>query len=178
MNLFTGFEGYLVGGCVRDLLLNRKPKDFDVITTANLSQVFLPWNSLIVVLCTYLLIITCDAIELSICLILQIKKQFHRCVIVGRRFPICRVHIKGSVIEVGCCIHSNFCIMFYDTVFSFRYPVSRPWQNILKIKKSFSFLKYLKVVTNQTLIFGRTPCIVTSLLTGIFCYWLSVKSSY
>ncbi|KAM0003919.1 putative polynucleotide adenylyltransferase [Helianthus debilis subsp. tardiflorus] len=63
-----GFEAYLVGGCVRDLLLNRPPKDFDVITTADLNQ---------------------------------IKKQFHRCIIVGRRFPICRVHIKGSVIEVS-----------------------------------------------------------------------------
>ncbi|KAL8246845.1 hypothetical protein R6Q59_008061 [Mikania micrantha] len=64
----AGFEAYLVGGCVRDLLLNRTPKDFDVITSADLNQ---------------------------------IKKQFHRCIIVGRRFPICRVHIKGSVIEVS-----------------------------------------------------------------------------
>ncbi|XP_076889525.1 uncharacterized protein LOC143540307 [Bidens hawaiensis] len=63
-----GFEAYLVGGCVRDLILNRTPKDFDVITTADLHQ---------------------------------IKKQFHRCVIVGRRFPICRVHIKGTIIEVS-----------------------------------------------------------------------------
>ncbi|KAL4577765.1 hypothetical protein LXL04_013878 [Taraxacum kok-saghyz] len=63
-----GFEAYLVGGCVRDLLLNRTPKDFDVITTADLNQ---------------------------------IKKVFHRCQIVGRRFPICIVHIKGSVIEVS-----------------------------------------------------------------------------
>ncbi|CAH1420103.1 unnamed protein product [Lactuca virosa] len=63
-----GFEAYLVGGCVRDLLLNRTPKDFDVITTADLNQ---------------------------------IKKQFHRCHIVGRRFPICMVHIKGSIIEVS-----------------------------------------------------------------------------
>ncbi|WRX08806.1 Poly A polymerase [Theobroma cacao] len=63
-----GFEAYLVGGCVRDLLLKRIPKDFDVITTANLKQ---------------------------------IKKKFHRAEIVGRRFPICRVHIKGFVIEVS-----------------------------------------------------------------------------
>ncbi|KAF5765685.1 putative polynucleotide adenylyltransferase [Helianthus annuus] len=32
VRLFTGFEAYLVGGCVRDLLLNRPPKDFNVIT--------------------------------------------------------------------------------------------------------------------------------------------------
>ncbi|KAJ0041488.1 hypothetical protein Pint_28695 [Pistacia integerrima] len=65
---YQGFQSYLVGGCVRDLLLNKTPKDFDVITTANLQQV---------------------------------RKQFHRCEIVGRRFPICRVHIKDSVIEVS-----------------------------------------------------------------------------
>ncbi|CAK9164938.1 unnamed protein product [Ilex paraguariensis] len=63
-----GFEVYLVGGCVRDLLLNRIPKDFDLITTAALKQ---------------------------------IRKQFHHSEIVGRRFPICRVHVKGSVIEVS-----------------------------------------------------------------------------
>ena len=30
----SGFAAYLVGGCVRDLLLGRKPKDFDVATSA------------------------------------------------------------------------------------------------------------------------------------------------
>ena len=29
-----GYEAYLVGGCVRDLLLERRPKDFDVCTSA------------------------------------------------------------------------------------------------------------------------------------------------
>jgi tRNA nucleotidyltransferase (CCA-adding enzyme) len=29
-----GFEAYLVGGCVRDLLLDRKPKDWDITTNA------------------------------------------------------------------------------------------------------------------------------------------------
>lgn len=29
-----GFEAYLIGGCVRDLLLNRSPKDWDVTTNA------------------------------------------------------------------------------------------------------------------------------------------------
>ena len=29
-----GYEAYLVGGCVRDLLLGRRPKDFDVATNA------------------------------------------------------------------------------------------------------------------------------------------------
>src|SRR6185369_15564103 len=30
---------YLVGGCVRDLLIGRKPKDFDIATTATPRQV-------------------------------------------------------------------------------------------------------------------------------------------
>src|SRR5690606_21501792 len=30
----SGFEAYLVGGCVRDLLIGRQPKDFDVATSA------------------------------------------------------------------------------------------------------------------------------------------------
>ena len=34
-----GFEAYLVGGCVRDLLLQRAPKDFDVTTNATPQQV-------------------------------------------------------------------------------------------------------------------------------------------
>ncbi|CAJ1930644.1 unnamed protein product [Sphenostylis stenocarpa] len=65
-----GFESYLVGGCVRDLLLNRTPKDFDVITTAKL---------------------------------MEVRKHFCRLAhaeVVGRRFPVCLVHIKGSVVEV------------------------------------------------------------------------------
>jgi poly(A) polymerase len=34
-----GFEGFLVGGCVRDLLLGHEPKDFDVATNALPEQV-------------------------------------------------------------------------------------------------------------------------------------------
>jgi len=34
-----GFEAYLVGGCVRDLLLDRRPKDFDVCTSARPEEV-------------------------------------------------------------------------------------------------------------------------------------------
>ncbi|OIV94882.1 hypothetical protein TanjilG_22079 [Lupinus angustifolius] len=65
-----GFESYLVGGCVRDLLLKRTPKDFDVITTAELTEV---------------------------------RKHFRRLAraeVVGRRFPVCLVHINGSIVEV------------------------------------------------------------------------------
>eukprot|EP01018_Ginkgo_biloba_P017274 Gb_24145 [translate_table: standard] len=63
-----GFEAYLVGGCVRDLLLKKTPKDFDIITTADPPE---------------------------------IKKRFSRCSIVGRRFPICHVHIKKLIVEVS-----------------------------------------------------------------------------
>ncbi|KAM7261103.1 hypothetical protein ACFE04_026578 [Oxalis oulophora] len=63
-----GYQVYLVGGCVRDLLLHRIPKDFDVITTADLKQ---------------------------------IRRHFNFAMIVGKRFPICHVHIKGSIIEVS-----------------------------------------------------------------------------
>ena len=37
--LLSGHEVYLVGGCVRDLILQKTPKDFDVITTADLKEV-------------------------------------------------------------------------------------------------------------------------------------------
>ncbi|KAI8536840.1 hypothetical protein RHMOL_Rhmol10G0287200 [Rhododendron molle] len=67
----AGFDAYLVGGCVRDLLLNKVPKDFDVVTTATLKQ---------------------------------IKKEFYRCLIVGQRFPICHVHVRGSVVELQTLI--------------------------------------------------------------------------
>ena len=35
----AGYDVYLVGGCVRDLLLGREPKDFDVATNASPEQV-------------------------------------------------------------------------------------------------------------------------------------------
>uniref|UniRef100_A0A5B7ATI3 Polynucleotide adenylyltransferase n=2 Tax=Davidia involucrata TaxID=16924 RepID=A0A5B7ATI3_DAVIN len=63
-----GYDVYLVGGCVRDLILKRTPKDFDVVTSAELKEVL---------------------------------KTFPRCEIVGKRFPICHVHIDDSVVEVS-----------------------------------------------------------------------------
>ena len=46
----AGYEAYLAGGCVRDLLLGREPKDFDVATSATPDVVLemfasghLPW---------------------------------------------------------------------------------------------------------------------------------------
>ncbi|ERN06178.1 uncharacterized protein LOC18434369 [Amborella trichopoda] len=63
-----GYEVYLVGGCVRDLILKRTPKDFDIITSADLKEVM---------------------------------RTFSRCQIVGRRFPICHVHVDDYIVEVS-----------------------------------------------------------------------------
>ncbi len=35
----NGFEAYFVGGCVRDLLIGQKPKDFDICTSARPDQI-------------------------------------------------------------------------------------------------------------------------------------------
>ena len=35
----AGFEAYLVGGCVRDLLIGREPKDWDITTSAKPEQI-------------------------------------------------------------------------------------------------------------------------------------------
>lgn len=63
-----GYEVYLVGGCVRDLILKTTPKDFDVLTSAELKEVM---------------------------------RAFPRCEIVGRRFPICHVHVDDAIVEVS-----------------------------------------------------------------------------
>lgn len=34
----AGYEGYLVGGCIRDLLMQKQPKDFDIATSAHPEQ--------------------------------------------------------------------------------------------------------------------------------------------
>ena len=34
-----GYKAYLVGGCVRDLVLDKNPKDFDVVTDATPEQI-------------------------------------------------------------------------------------------------------------------------------------------
>lgn len=35
----AGYDAYLVGGCIRDLLMGLKPKDFDVVTNAHPEQI-------------------------------------------------------------------------------------------------------------------------------------------
>jgi poly(A) polymerase len=63
-----GYTAYLAGGGVRDLLLNRKPKDFDVATDAQLRD---------------------------------IKRVFRNCRLIGRRFRLAHVYVKGDMIEVS-----------------------------------------------------------------------------
>lgn len=41
----AGYKAYLVGGCIRDLLLNKKPKDFDVCTNATPQQIIRVCNN-------------------------------------------------------------------------------------------------------------------------------------
>ena len=64
----AGHEAYLVGGCVRDLLLGRQPKDFDVATEAPPERV---------------------------------RELFRRCRLIGRRFRLAHVRIRGDVIDVA-----------------------------------------------------------------------------
>jgi poly(A) polymerase len=63
-----GFIAYLVGGCVRDLLLERTPKDFDIATNA------VPR---------------------------QIRKLFHNCFLIGRRFRLAHLHFQDEILEVA-----------------------------------------------------------------------------
>jgi poly(A) polymerase len=63
-----GFIAHLVGGCVRDLLLGRTPKDFDIATDATPGQ---------------------------------IKRLFHNCRIIGRRFRLAHLHFQNEIVEVA-----------------------------------------------------------------------------
>lgn len=64
----AGFEAYIVGGSVRDLLLGKSPKDFDVATDATPEEV---------------------------------KDVFPRARLIGRRFRLAHVRIRGSLVEVA-----------------------------------------------------------------------------
>lgn len=64
----NGYEAYLIGGCVRDLLLGNKPKDFDIATDAHPEQ---------------------------------IRALFKSCRLIGRRFLLAQVRLRGEIIEVS-----------------------------------------------------------------------------
>jgi len=64
----AGYAAYLVGGCIRDLLLGIKPKDFDISTQATPAQ---------------------------------IQRVFSRSRIIGQRFKIVHVTIRGELLEIA-----------------------------------------------------------------------------
>jgi len=64
----SGYEAYIVGGSVRDLLLGSVPKDFDVATSATPEQV---------------------------------QDVFPRCRLIGRRFRLAHVRLRGVLTEVA-----------------------------------------------------------------------------
>lgn len=64
----AGFEAYIVGGSVRDLLLGKLPKDFDIATSATPEEV---------------------------------KEVFPRCRLIGRRFRLAHVRMRGDLLEVA-----------------------------------------------------------------------------
>ncbi|MBW8189513.1 polynucleotide adenylyltransferase PcnB [Neiella marina] len=64
----SGFQAYLVGGGVRDLLLGLSPKDFDIVTDAKPEEV---------------------------------KKLFHNCRLIGRRFRLAHIMFGREIIEVA-----------------------------------------------------------------------------
>nr|WP_224745942.1 polynucleotide adenylyltransferase PcnB [Neiella litorisoli] len=64
----SGYQAYLVGGGVRDLLLGLSPKDFDIVTDAKPEEV---------------------------------KKLFHNCRLIGRRFRLAHIMFGREIIEVA-----------------------------------------------------------------------------
>jgi poly(A) polymerase len=70
----AGYQAFIVGGAVRDLLLGKTPKDFDVATDATPEQV---------------------------------KTEFRRARIIGRRFRIVHVVMGREIIEVSTFRASN-----------------------------------------------------------------------
>ena len=64
----AGYSAYLVGGCIRDLMLGIRPKDFDISTQATPNQ---------------------------------IRQLFPRARIIGQRFKIVHVIIKGELLEIA-----------------------------------------------------------------------------
>lgn len=64
----AGFEAYIVGGSVRDLLLGKSPKDFDIATDATPEEV---------------------------------RSVFPRCRLIGRRFRLAHVRMRGDLLEVA-----------------------------------------------------------------------------
>jgi len=99
-------------------------------------------------------------------------ENFRRAFIVRGRFPICRVHVKGSTIEV---CQNNFNVLWcceYDLsmAFWFRYLILKQLQGMLRRKKMFNCPRCQKVMTRRISCAGEIPCsgILQSIGTQIF----------
>ncbi len=89
----SGFIAYLVGGCVRDLLLSRTPKDFDIATNATPGQ---------------------------------IKRLFHNCRLIGRRFRLAHIHFQDEILEVSTFRRTALPSDVPDAVEEAAHPHRRP----------------------------------------------------
>lgn len=94
-----------MGGCVRDLILKRTPRDFDILTSAELREVAPPFSSLIVSTPSTQAYFIFFAFGINR---VQVVRTFSRCEIVGRRFPICHVHVGDDDIVEVCLLFLTF----------------------------------------------------------------------
>lgn len=80
----NGFEAYLVGGCVRDFLMNKEPKDYDISTNATVSQM------------------------------LEIFKEFHVINDNGLKHNTVSLHYMDDIIEITSYKNNNDYSIFGD----------------------------------------------------------------
>ena len=80
----NGFDAYLVGGCVRDFLLNKTPKDYDISTNATVSEM------------------------------LEVFKDFHVINNNGLKHNTVSVYYMGDVIEVTAYKNKNDYSIYGD----------------------------------------------------------------
>ena len=80
----NGFDAYLVGGCVRDFLLNKTPKDYDISTNATVSEM------------------------------LEVFKDFHVINNNGLKHNTVSVYYMGDVIEVTSYKNKNDYSIYGD----------------------------------------------------------------
>jgi tRNA nucleotidyltransferase (CCA-adding enzyme) len=80
----SGFDAYLVGGCVRDFLLNKTPKDYDISTNATVSEM------------------------------LEVFKNFHVINNNGLKHNTVSVYYMGDVIEVTSYKNKNDYSIYGD----------------------------------------------------------------
>ena len=79
----SGFEAYIVGGAVRDLLINLKPKDFDIATNATPQEILKVFQK------------QKKSAEEK-----KARRLTHKPRIIGRRFTIVHVYFWSEILEV------------------------------------------------------------------------------